>query len=210
MVNKAMEQDTPSQRYTIIQETPIRSCELRLERQIEDAGGQERWEYVCGASGGPEQGHVLGVSGEDLARMAAICNACPIPDVLESRRSCLQLVPVRRFPTGQRVVPVIQASQQSDADEQAAEAYFPCRWFYTLYGRDQPRDGAFCLGCPYWFPRPPRELIPGYWPETQKMLRIVNGEEDISKPPTGFMPAAQRPPDKPETWWQRLREKLHL
>jgi len=205
-----MDRTPTTKNCIVIQETAIRCCELRVERQVKDATGQDRVEYVCGANGGPEQGQVLGVSGEDLSRMATICNACPIPDALESRRACLQLVPVRRFPAGQRVLPVIQPSQQSDADQQPAEAYFPCRWFYTLYGRDQPRDLSVCQTCPHWFPRPPRELIPDYWPQTRKMLRIVSGEEDITKPPTGFTPNARRPPDKPWTWWQRLRDKIHL
>lgn len=131
----------------------------------------------------------------------------PIPDALESYRSCLQLVPVRPFPAGQRVLPVIQPTQQSQTETPSAEAFFPCRWFYTLYGQKQPRDCSPCVGCPYWFPRPPLELIPGYWPETQKMLRIVTGEERIENPPTGFRPSQETPP---QTFWEKLRSKIHL
>jgi hypothetical protein len=202
-----MEHPPTTKKYTLIQETEIRCCELRLERQVKDAAGQNRLEYVCGASGGPKHGHVLGVSGENLSAMAAICNTCPIPDALESHRSCLQLVPVRHFPAGQRVLPVIEPSQQSQTKTPSAEAFFPCRWFYTLYGQKQPRDCSPCVGCPYWFPRPPLELIPGYWPETQKMLRIVTGEERLESPPTGFRPSQETPP---QTFREKLRRKIHL
>jgi len=154
---------------TLIQGSAVRACELRLERLTFTADGTERVEFLCGASGGPEHGYVLGVTGGDLSSMVATCNACPIPDALEARSSC--------------------------------------RWFYTLYGQNQPRDTTVCQSCPYWFPRPPRELIPNYWPETQKMLRVVNGEESTSGPPTGFTPAARQPP---KTWWQRLRQMIHL
>lgn len=198
-----MEHTPTTKKYTTIQETEIRCCELRLERQVKDAAGQDSLEYVCGASGGPEHGRVLGISGEDLSAMAATCNTCPIPDALESHRSCLQLVPVRPFPAGQR----IQPSQQSQTETPSAEAFFPCRWFYTLYGQKQPRDCRPCVGCPYWFPRPPLELIPGYWPETQKMLRIVTGEERLESPPTGFRPSQETPP---QTFWEKLRRKIHL
>lgn len=202
-----MEHTPPTKKYTAIQETEIRCCELRVERQIQGETGQNRIEYVCGASGGPEHGHVLGVSGEDLSAMAAICNTCPIPDALDSHRACLQLVPVRSFPAGKRLLPVIQPPQQSEAETQSADAFFPCRWFYTLYGQKQPRDLSPCIGCPYWFPRPPLELIPGYWPETQKMLRIVTGEERIESPPTGFRPSQET---RPQTFWEKIRGKFHL
>lgn len=105
---------------------------------------------------------------------------------------------------------MIQPSQQRDAATQPAEAFFPCRWFYTIYGKEQPRDLTVCQTCPHWFPRPPRDLIPGYWPETQKMLGIVSGEVNITPPPTGFSPEVRRQPDKSWPWWQRLREKFHL
>jgi len=194
---------------TTFQGVTVRVCELRLERRTKAAAGTERAEYICGASGGPEHGHILGVAGEDLSSMVAICNACPIPDALEARQSCLNLVPVRRFSGGKRSLPMAQAGAQGERSSEAAEAYFPCRWFYSLFGQQQPRDNTMCLGCPYWFPRPPRELIPHYWPETQKMLRIVNGEESTLGPPTGlYSPAPQRPPSKP--LWQRLREKIHV
>lgn len=192
-----------------VQSMAVRACELRLERRTRAADGTERVEYICGASGGPDHGHVLGVAGEDLSSMVAICNACPIPDALESRRSCLNLVPVRRFSGGKRSLPMVQHGAQGEQSVEAAEAYFPCRWFYSLFGQQQPRDNTMCLGCPYWFPRPPCELIPRYWPETQKMLRIVSGEESTLGPPTGlYSRAPQRP--RGRSWWQRLREKVHL
>jgi hypothetical protein len=200
------QQDTVTKKSAGVQDTAVRACELRLERHTKDAHGKERREFVCGASGGPEAGYILGVAGEDCASMAAICNACPIPDALESRRSCLNLVPVRRF-TGPPL-PMAQAGASGDQGGEAADTYFPCRWFYPLYGQQQPRDNTVCLGCPYWFPRPPRELIPNYWPETQRMLRVVNGEEKVARAPTGFYLSPQQPCEG--NWWQRLRRKMHF
>ena len=195
---------------TIIEGAVVPRCELRLERCTLDASGNEQVEFLCGASGGPEQGHVLGMAGGDLSSLVATCNTCPIPDALEARQSCLNLVPVRRFTGGKRSLPVIQAQVQGDQTDQSSEqvdAYFPCRWFYTLHGQKQPRDTLLCRACSHWFPRPPREIIPDYWPETLKMLRVVNGEESALGPPTGFTPAS-RPP--PSNWLQRLFQKVHL
>jgi hypothetical protein len=192
----------------IIQGTAVRACELRLERRTVAADGTERVEFICGASGGPEHGYVLGLAGEDISSMITTCNACPIPDALEGRRSCLNLVPVRRFSGDKRSLPMAQSQMQAAHSSAPADAYFPCRWFYTLYGQDQPRDTLPCQSCPHWFPRPPLELIPGYWPETRKMLRIVKGEERIPRPPTGFSPAPKSPAAR--TWWQKLRRYLHL
>jgi len=195
---------------TIIAGAFVRTCELRLERRTLDGSGKERVEYICGASGGPELGHVLGTVGGDTSSLVTTCNTCPIPDALEARQSCLNLVPVRRFTGGKRSLLVIQAQVQSDQTGQSSEqgdAYFPCRWFYTLHGQNQPRDTFLCRACPHWFPRPPLEIIPNYWPETRKMLRIVNGEESALGPPTGFAPASPQPSG---TWWRRLRQRVHL
>lgn len=115
-----------------IQSQAVRACELRLERRITDATGHERVEYLCGASGGPEYGYVLVREGEDLSGMLAICNHCPIPDALASRRSCLNLVPVRCFPGGKRPLPVIQQEERPAQEEGPAGAYFACRWFLHL------------------------------------------------------------------------------
>jgi hypothetical protein len=196
---------------TLVQGTAVCSCELRLERYTRDTDGTERIEFLCGAAGGPEHGYILGVAGEDLASLTALCNACPIPDALESQRSCLNLVPVRRFSAGKRNLPVLQPPvRASDSREpgEPVDAYFPCRWFYSLYGQNQPHDTSFCQSCPHWFPRPPRERIPDYWPATQKMLRVVNGEESAARSATGFTPASRQPPAR--TWWQRLLQKVHL
>src|SRR5437762_384571 len=111
---RAMGQPSASAKNrTSIEGATVRSCELRLERRTKDVHGKERVEYLCGASGGPEQGYVLGVAGEDLSSMIATCNTCPVPDALESRRSCLNLVPVRRFPGGKRSLPMAQSSVQT-------------------------------------------------------------------------------------------------
>src|SRR6266496_5742686 len=92
---------------TIIEGASVRMCELRLERRTLDASSKERVEYICGASGGPEHGHVLGTVGGDMSSLVAICNTCPIPDALEARQSCLNLVPMRRFPGGKRSLPMV-------------------------------------------------------------------------------------------------------
>ena len=192
---------------TIIQGSTVRACELRLERHTHTADGTEQVEFLCGASGGPEQGHVLGVAGGDLSSMVAICNACPIPDALEAHQSCLNLVPVRRFLGGKRSLPMFQSQAVPSGSSEPVETFFPCRIFYTLYRQNQPRDTIVCRSCTHWFPRPPFELIPDYWPETQKMLRVVKGEESTLGPPTGFTPAS-RPPLS--NWLQRLFQKVHL
>ncbi|HZT99292.1 MAG TPA: hypothetical protein VFA10_06505 [Ktedonobacteraceae bacterium] len=204
-----MDQDSASaNKSTISQSVAIRPCELRLERRMVDSDGRERTEFICGAAGGPEHGYVLGVAGEDLSSMIAICNACPIPNALASSRACLNLLPVRGFPGGKQSLPMLQRQNQAVDSKESADVYFPCRWFYTLYGQKQPRDLSVCRSCTHWFLRPLRELIPQYWPETEKMLRIVNGEESVGKAPTGFAPISRRP--SAGTWWQHLLEKIHL
>ena len=193
-----------------IQGSTVRACELRLVRRTVTVDGTEQVEFLCGAGGGPEQGHVLGVAGGNLSSMVAICNACPIPDALEAHQSCLNLVPVRRFPGGKRSLPMVQslASQAVPSrSSEPVESFFPCRIFYTLYRQNQPRDTIVCRSCTHWFPRPPFELIPDYWTETQKMLRVVNGEESTLGPPTGFAPASPQPSG---TWWRRLLQRVHL
>jgi hypothetical protein len=169
--------------------------------------GTERIELICGASGGPEHGYALGVAADDVSSLVAPCNACPIPDALASSRACLNLVPVRRFSGGKPSLPMLSNQGQLTSSNEPADVYFPCRWFYPLYGQNQPRDLSACRSCTHWFPRPPRELIPEYWPQTEKMLCIVTGEEAIVRPPTGLAPA-DRPPDSP--WWRQLLRKLHL
>jgi hypothetical protein len=206
------QRSTGTNNSATVQGLAVRACELRLEQSTRAADGTERVAYICGASGGPEHGHVLGVAGENLSAMIATCNACPIPDALEARQSCLNLVPVRRFPGGKRSLPMLQAQAsqaQPSRSSESVETFFPCRFFYTLYGQNQPRDTMVCRSCPYWFPRPPRELIPGYWSETRKMLRVVSGEESTLGPPTGlYSSATQRSSSK--SLWQWLREKIHL
>jgi hypothetical protein len=202
------QQRIPSEKKMSSLAPTVRPCELRLERPGHAPDGSERVEFVCGASGGPEDGYVLGIAGEDLAPMAAICNACPIPNALASSRSCLNLVPVRRFSGGRRSRPVLQTNHQAKDYEEQPDTRFACRWFYTLYGEAQPHDTRMCQDCPHWFPRPPLKLIPEYWEETCKMLRIVAGEQKILRPPTGFRPTSES--SRPLTWWQRLSTMLHL
>ncbi len=64
-----------------------------------------------------------------------------------------------------------------------------------------------CVSLPHRFPRPLRELIPAYWSETQKMLRMVNGEEKTSRP-AGLTPAFPRPRARHQ--WQSRFQNLHL
>jgi hypothetical protein len=197
--------DPATKRMTMIQGRAVRACELRLEHQVSDERGQEQTEYVCGASGGLKHGYVLAREGEDLSSMFDTCNTCPIPDVVEHRRACLNLAPVRVFPGGRHALPVVQPHAASQ--NEPSGAYYTCRWFYSLYGQQQPRDISMCLSCPYWFPRPPRELIPDYWPFTHKMLRLVTGEDMAERPPTGFTPASH---EVTGGWWRRLLHKFHL
>jgi hypothetical protein len=205
---RGMDQNRTSGKNRVLEDVAIRSCELRLERRMTNLDRTERIEFICGASGGPEHGYVLGVAGEDLSSMVATCNACPIPDALASSRACLNLVPVRRFSGGKRSLPMLSKESQLTSSNEPADVYFPCRWFYPLYGQNQPRDLSVCRSCTHWFPRPPRELIPEYWPQTEKMLRVVNGEEAITRPPTGFTPADRRSSES--SWWQQLLRKVHL
>ncbi len=67
---------------TIIEGAVVRTCELRLERRTLDVSGNEQVEYLCGASGGPEHGHVLAMAGGDMSSLVATCNTCLIPDAL--------------------------------------------------------------------------------------------------------------------------------
>jgi hypothetical protein len=205
------EQETlPTKQYTDIQGVQVRACELRLERPALVGEDHECVEYLCGASGGYEQGIVLGNSDEGGMVVAALCNACPIPDVLESKCSCLQLVPVRHFKAGKHPLPVVQSTQSSceGTSDEPANVYFPCRWFYTLFSQHQPQDTLMCQSCPYWFPRPSVELIPRYWETTQKMVRIVTGEEDIEKSITKLNLSQEPPPAR--TIWEKLRRKIHF
>ena len=142
-------QDTVAKKTADVQELVVRGCELRLERRTRDAYGNERVEFVCGASGGTEQGHVLGVAGEDCSSMRANCNSCPIPDALESRRSCLNLVPVRRF-TG-RTLPMIQLGTQGDQGRNS-RVTTQCAWvvptgFLDLHANSFPVTGPKHNGC---------------------------------------------------------------
>lgn len=198
---------------TTIQGRTICVCEMRLEVRSTGEDGREQVAYICGASGGPEQGYVLARDDKDIPSMVATCNACAVPVALQSHRACLNLVPMRVFPTGKRPLPVMQQhsrpeeKREAQPDVEAEGAYFACRWFYTWYGRNQPRDIDMCLSCPHWFPRPPRELIPGCWTVTNKMLRIVRGEETIPRTFTGFTPTDY---SSPTGWWRRLLQKFHF
>ncbi|TME00118.1 MAG: hypothetical protein E6I80_26630 [Chloroflexi bacterium] len=53
-----------AKQITFIQGLAVRACELRLEQHTRDVSGKEQVEYICGASGGFEHGHMLGVVGK--------------------------------------------------------------------------------------------------------------------------------------------------
>src|SRR6266568_8977946 len=125
-VRKMNQSSTSAKNTTVIQGVAVRSCELRLERRTVETDGTERVEFICGASGGPEHGYVLGRAGEDLSSMIATCNACPIPDALEGRRSCLNLVPVRPFSGDKRSLPMAHSQVQTAHGSAPVDAYFPC------------------------------------------------------------------------------------
>ena len=92
-----------------------------------------RWSFSAELAEGLNRDMILGVAGGDLSSMVVMCNACPIPDALEARQSCLAepgpCAPLHRW---KRSLPVIQAQVQGDQTDQSSEqvdAYFPCRWF---------------------------------------------------------------------------------
>jgi hypothetical protein len=160
-----------------LREGELRRCPLR--RRDKDAAGVK---LICGAGG-----FVLGIEGRDTAQIAATCRACPIPATLQDQRACLQLRPIRL--------------QDGDVNE----SFYPCRWFYALNLRRQPRSlWELCYGCPYWFPRPEIELIPRYWDETDRIREEVSHPECYERQPE-FLPPFER---RERSGWKRLAARL--
>jgi hypothetical protein len=123
-------------------------CELRWERAIEgDAQGAV--EIICVAAGGKR----LAVKGGDEREMLDTCGSCTIPRET-ARRPCLFLVPIKTERDG------------------GVRDYFLCRWFYTLRP-EQPatKTDWMCVGCPYWFPRPPIHLFKNLELVTRKLIQ---------------------------------------
>ena len=195
---------------TIIERAVVRMCELRLERCTQDASGKERVEYICGASGGPKHGHILGTVGGDMSSLVAICNTCPIPDALEARQSCLNLVPVRRFSGGKRSLPMVQAQVQSDQTDQSSEqadAYFPCRWSTRFMGRSSHVIPFSVEPVRIGFPAHRARSSPTTGQRHEKCCGSSTVRKSALGPPTRFTPASRTPASN---WLQRLFQKVHL
>ncbi len=93
--------------------------------------------YRCSAA----EGASLGPRDGELVRQ--ICGSCSVPAVLASEGSCLHLI------------------AWAEVEDERSEGNFACRFFHPLY--DAPwHDTAVCTTCPYWFPRPPLELLPDH------------------------------------------------
>ncbi len=193
----------------LLEQLPL--CELRLvQGRLEPEGG-ERLTVVCGASGGPEEGVVLARAGEDTFFLEATCRACPIPAALKARQSCLHLVPVRRFP-GQGSEPPEQIAQALHGAKgvrlgtDALRTSFPCRYFYQVGTQAWSPDTFWCKRCPYWFPRPPVEMIPRYWETSKRVIAVLDGKEPLGNrlnvPPPSPPKLGRRSP------WRWLREHL--
>ena len=147
-------------------------CELRWERPIE-GDGSGAVGIICIAAGGKR----LAVKGGDPREMLATCGSCTIPKE-SARRPCLYLLPIK-----------------TERDHRVRD-YFICRWFYTL----KPEEPAtktdwMCVGCPYWFPRPPISLFKNLEAVTQKMIRYHQDvwAGRITRKPLGFWPAPWSP-----------------
>lgn len=124
------------------------ACELRWERPMEGDGGGAV-EIVCMAAGGKR----LAIKGGGEREMLATCGSCTILREA-ARRPCLYLVPIKTERDGQ------------------IRDYFLCRWFYTLRP-EQPatKTDWMCIGCRFWFPRPPVHFFKDLERVTQKLIQ---------------------------------------
>jgi hypothetical protein len=112
------------------------ACELRWERPVLGDPGDRR-EIVCLAAAGKR----LALVGAEAGAMRAACGSCPIPREM-AWRPCLYLVPFKTERDGR------------------PRDYFACRWFYLIKPEAPATSTAsMCGGCPYWFPRPPVEML---------------------------------------------------
>lgn len=140
-------------------ESRVAPCEFR-QRTPEG-------EVVCVASGGRT---LREMAGPDRSP-ADVCQACPIPSEL-ARRPCLYQVPLKVWRGGTWV------------------HVFPCRFFWSLQAHSSfPCTTLdWCMGCPYWFPRPDS------WPSPHDYLcRTRQMAED-------FQAALDSPPAPPRRW----------
>jgi hypothetical protein len=158
---KAREDSTPI--LLPLVEPGLRPCELRWERSIE-GDGSGGVEVVCMAAGGKR----LAVKGGDEREMPATCGSCTIP-METARRPCLYLVPIK-----------------TERDHKVRD-YFICRWFYRLKP-EQPATTTswMCVGCIYWFPRPPLNMLKDYEKATHKMIEYHQDAWAGRLPPSPF------------------------
>lgn len=165
-------------------EPELQPCELRWERPVE-GDGSGATEIVCMAAGGKR----LALKGGDEREMRATCGSCTIPSE-SARRPCLYLVPIKTE----------RAGQMRD--------YFDCRWFYTL----KPEEPAtktdwMCLGCPYWFPRPPIHFYKDLERVTRKLIQYHQDAWAGCLPRPRFW--LDPPPwSKPVPRWKRLLRRV--
>jgi hypothetical protein len=103
-------------------------------------------QWICDAAGLPLTD--LAAPGEPVE---TVCAACHVPDEL-GRRPCLFTTPVKVRHVG------------------AWRDLFACHWYHAICRDDVLNSTALCGGCPDWFPRPPRDLIPGL-PERTAAMR---------------------------------------
>lgn len=151
-------------------------CEFR---QRGDAG-----ELVCLAAGRRSLAEMAGPG-----RLPAdVCRSCPVPGEL-ARRPCLYQVPIKVWRGGEWV------------------HYFPCRFFWPLQARSSfPCTTLdWCIGCPYWFPRPEA------WPDPDHYLRRTRqmAEEylrEVDRPPDP--PRPRTPPAPPAPPWKRILARV--
>ncbi len=189
----------------------LSACELRLLLQRAEPDGREQRTIACGASGGPEEGVVLAREGGDTRFLEETCRACPISAALKARQSCLHLVPVRRFP-GQgndpppQISKAFQGVKAVELCKDHLRTSFPCRWFYQVGTQAWSPDTIWCQRCPYWFPRPPLELIPRYWETSKEIIAVIDGDAPLGK-------GLSVPPPSPKrrmrrTFWQWLKDAI--
>ena len=162
----------------------LQPCEFRWERA---AAGEARGrrEIVCMAAAGKR----VALAGGDEHEMRSICGSCTIPTEA-ARRPCLFLVPIK-----------------TERDHRSRD-YFACRWFYTLKPEMPPTSTDWmCGGCPYWFPRPPIELLTDLEKATRAIIRYHQDAWAGRLPPSHFASWMVSPP-APISRWRRVLDRL--
>jgi len=168
-------------------ESGLQPCELRWKRPIE-GDGSGAVEIVCMAAGGKR----LAVKGGDDGDMLATCGSCTIPSET-ARRPCLYLVPIKM------------------ERDHTVRDYFICRWFYRLRP-EKPATTTSCIcdGCPYWFPRPPLNLLKDYERATHKIIKYHEDAWAGRLPPSPLSAWTKHWPPAVPRWKRLLRPFLNL